>query len=307
MKNNILSIIITAHNIEKLIPKCLDSIEVLINNNYIKNMEILLIDDKSSDQTGELMSEFSKKSNHINYIRTEFKNIGKVRNYAISLCTGKYVTFIDGDDTIPNFNFNCLISLLKNNSPDILLSKIHEVHNKNNLLESSNFNPPVKLTKNNAIKQFLIHKKFQAHLWGKVFKKSLFNEIKIPEISCYEDSYVFPKLLESSNNIYYTNSIIYNYIKRENSLSMVIDSKKSNIMADVIIEMDSVFGKKYRHLVATHAIDHILKNGNFISNKKKLTLFNLIKKVNKISYLLDINIRLSYKRKLFKLLFSRSK
>ncbi|WP_340613787.1 glycosyltransferase family 2 protein [Xenorhabdus thailandensis] len=290
MKTTLISIVVTAHNIEEFIMRCLNSIEKCLAHSDDDNIEILLIDDNSSDNTKKLMSDFSQKSKYFSYIRTEFGNIGKVRNHAIKLCTGKYITFIDGDDIIPSFNFNYLMFFLRYYSPDILLSRIHEVHNESNLLSSSILKPPIKLKKDNAIKYFLVHKKFQAHLWGKIFKKKLFEDIKIPEISCYEDAYVFPKLLNFSKEIYFTDSIIYNYIKRENSLSMTIDSQKINIMADVIIEMDSIFGDKYKNLVATHAIEHILKNGNIISNENKEKLIFLIRKINKFSYLFNPNV-----------------
>ncbi|WP_426576646.1 hypothetical protein ACP179_20130 [Xenorhabdus stockiae] len=104
-----------------------------------------------------------------------------------------------------------------------------------------------------------------------------------------------------SKNIFITNSVLYNYIKRTGSLSNDINPDKANIMADAIIHMKSVFGEKYKNIIITHAIEHLLKKQNLLSYERKFYLKEIIKTVNKISYFLDPNVRFSFKRKILKL------
>ncbi|MCG3472498.1 glycosyltransferase family 2 protein [Xenorhabdus bovienii] len=296
-----LSIIVTAHNLEKLILQCLLSIKNCIEKNTNRDIEVLLVDDCSSDDTSCLMNDFANLHDGYTYIRTEYGNIGKVRNYAINIANGKYITFIDGDDTIPNFSIKNLLCFLKNKEPDLLLSKMHEVRNEKDKIILSNLNKPKIMDKDKAIVEFLLHKKFQAHLWGKFFKKELFKNKTIPPLTCYEDSYIFPELLNDSTKIFYTDSVMYNYIKRENSLSAKIDNVKAEIKVDIINHMNTIFSKrKYYNLIICHAIDLLLKNREVLSIQKQKELKSLIKNTRKIKFLLDRNIRFSFKKKLLK-------
>ncbi|CDG15851.1 glycosyltransferase family 2 protein [Xenorhabdus doucetiae] len=297
----ILSIIVTAHNFEYFISNCLISIKKCIKNYSGHEVEVVLIDDKSIDNTSNIMIEFANSEKEFKYIRTEFGNIGKVRNFAIKNSRGEYITFIDGDDTLPQFDIHKLIDFLMSNKVDILISKINDVNNKSDYVEQSIFSTPTKLTKHKAIQTFLIHKKFQAHLCSKFFNKNLFNNIEIPEVSCYEDALIFPDILIKSENIFITNTVFYNYIKRSDSLSNKITRQKADIMADVILYMNDKFDDRYHNLVASHAIEHLFKNEELLSHEKKIDLKNIIKKTSKISYFLDPKVRLSFKKKLLKL------
>ncbi|MCA6221765.1 glycosyltransferase family 2 protein [Photorhabdus antumapuensis] len=297
---SILSIIVTAHNFEPFISKCLTSIQKCIET-YSNDIEIILIDDKSTDNTSNIMMDFSNLVKSSKYLRTEFGNIGKVRNYAIQNCNGQYITFIDGDDTLPTFDINQVIGFLVSNEVDILISRINDVKKDSDYIDKSIFSSSTKLIQHKAIQEFLIHKKFQAHLCSKFFSRKLFNNLKIPEISCYEDALIFPDLLQRSRNIYIINSVFYNYIKRNDSLSSNITNQKVDIMADIILCMNNKFGDKYQNIVATHAIEHLLKNGDILSSEKKSALKALIKNISKFSFFIDPNVRFSFKKKLLKL------
>ncbi|WP_340611310.1 glycosyltransferase family 2 protein [Xenorhabdus bharatensis] len=298
----ILSIIVTAHNFENFIHNCLISIERCIGVNENREIEIILIDDKSTDKTPEIMMFFKEQgNNNAKYFRTEFGNIGKVRNFSIQNSLGKYITFIDGDDVIPLFDLDMVLDFLVSNEVDILISKINDVYNNSDCIYKSNFILPLKLTQDEAVRAFLKHKKFQAHFCGKFFNRKLFEGIKIPEVICYEDALIFPDILLISKDIFITGSVFYNYIKRSNSLSNDINPDKANIMADVIINMNNVFSDKYKNIIITHAVEHLLKRKNLLSDEKKGYLEGMIKAVNKVSYFLDPNVRFSFKRKILKL------
>ncbi|MEQ1969671.1 glycosyltransferase family 2 protein [Xenorhabdus nematophila] len=270
--NPILSIIVTTHNFEDFITPCLISIKECIKTEYRNDIEVILIDDKSNDKNSSIMIAYKNSEKKFRYFRTEFGNIGKVRNFAIKNSRGQYITFIDGDDTLPTFNIYKVIDFMMLNKADILISKINDVNQDSDYIKKSTFSTPLKLTKHKSIQDFLIHKKFQAHLCSKFFNKDLFNNLSIPEISCYEDALVFPDILIKSNNIFITNSVFYNYIKRSDSLSNKITHYKADIMADVILYMNDKFDDKYHNLITTHAVEHLLKNKNILSNDKILKL-----------------------------------
>lgn len=264
------------------------------------DIEVLLIDDKSSDNTYQVLLSFSQQYSFVKLLKTDFGNIGKVRNYAISNASGEYITFIDGDDVLPTFDLAPLLSLLKTSSPDIILSKMHEA-TPDTLVSLSSFGSPQRWTQDKAITEFLIHKKFQAHFWGKYIKKSILASVKIPEITCYEDALSFPDILNNCDSIYYCDNVLYNYVKRDNSLSAKIDSAKANTMSDVIMYMARVFEPKFNDLTLCHGIDLLSKQKSSLSIENKSLLKNELEKIKILKFISNKNIRFSFKKKLIKL------
>ncbi|NHB90361.1 glycosyltransferase family 2 protein [Photorhabdus tasmaniensis] len=294
-----LSIIVTAHNLEDLIGRCLKSIIECLYKVPYDDYEVLMIDDNSSDLTTTILKMFESENESFHYVKTSFHNIGKVRNYGVNISRGKYITFIDGDDSLAKFNMGKVISLLDDNSPDILLSKMHEVFKPSEEVVKAHIGKPIKLSKNKAIQKFLIHKDFQAHLWGKFLKRDLFYSLRFPEVTCYEDALAFPILLNNCEKIYYIDEKIYNYIKHSGSLSSYIDSDKADLMADAVKCMFDTFGAHFNSLTACHAIDLVNKHKEKLSKEKYDLLVNRLNSLSKIKFYFDPKVRMSFKRKLF--------
>lgn len=92
----LISIIVPIYNIEKYSKKCVDSI---INQTY-KNLEIILVDDGSPDNSGKICDEFSEKDNRVKVIHQKNFDVPAARNNAMDAAQGKYITFVDSDDCI---------------------------------------------------------------------------------------------------------------------------------------------------------------------------------------------------------------
>ncbi|WP_193016662.1 glycosyltransferase family 2 protein [Proteus sp. FME41] len=289
-----LSIIVNIKDLEHVISKCLESIEASLEFYPNSEYEILMIDDNSTDNTPEILKFFERKNLSFKYIRTTFCNLGKARKYAISQCTGDYITFIDGDDFIATVDFSKLAPIL-DKQPDIIITGLNEVFKKDDEVIKTTLEKPLFLNRNQAITHFLIHKKYQAHLCGKFFKSEILKSIDYPEVYCYEDAFAFPDILNNSNNIVYLEGKFYNYIKDDNSLSNNINTKKIDLMADVILKMYQVFPNDFYNLISCHAIEHLLKYNTQLSNHKQLK--NKIEKIKILNFLFDFNIRTSFKKK----------
>ncbi|MCW7549780.1 glycosyltransferase [Photorhabdus sp. APURE] len=296
-----LSVIVVAHNLEKLIGKCLKSIKKCLCKVSSNDYEVLLIDDSSSDSTPSILKEFSEENESFIYIRKEFRNVGKVRKYAVEVSHGEYITFVDGDDFLSDFSMREILDFLAYKKPDIFISGLNEVKKDSDIIERSRLLSSIKLNRDSAIKDFLIHKKFQAHSIGKFFRKELFHGNNFPEVPCYEDSLSFPLFLARCNSIHYTKMKYYNYVKRDGSLSNSINESKVNIMAEVILITDKTFGRKFRNLTACHAIELIYKYGNKLSKEYSDSIYQILKDLSILSFMLDHNVRFSFKKKLLKI------
>ncbi|MQL46650.1 glycosyltransferase [Photorhabdus khanii] len=296
-----LSIIVAAHNLEDLIGRCLESIKNCLCKVSSDDYEVLLIDDSSSDSTPSILKKFSKENESFIYIRKEFRSLGKVKKYAVEVSHGEYITFVDGDDFLSDFSMVEILDFLAYKKPDMLISKLNEVRKESDIIERSKLLSSVELHRDTAIKEFLIHKKFQAHSCGKFFRRELFYGNNFPEVPFYEDALLFPLLLVKCNNIHYTDMKYYNYIKREGSLSNSINEIKVNIMAEVILITDKTFGKKFRNLTACHAIELIYKYGDKLSNEYSNSIYEIINSLSTLRFILDSNVRFSFKRKFMKI------
>ncbi|MDE9428643.1 glycosyltransferase family 2 protein [Xenorhabdus bovienii] len=299
--SKILSIVVAAHNLEKLILRCINSIRNALSDCDPSLYEVLLIDDSSSDSTPSILRKFSEENDSFIYIRKEFKSLGKVKKYSVEVSNGEYITFVDGDDFLSEFSMKEIVDFLMDKRPDMLISPLQEVRNDADIIHKSSLISPVLFDKKTAIKEYLIHKKYQAHSCGKFFRKKLLRGNNFPEVSCYEDALSFPAVLIKCNKVYYTKMKYYNYIKSEGSLSGDINEEKINLMADVVLTADRVFGKEFRMLTVCHAIDIIYKYRNNLSRKSHSLLMGLINSISVLNFMLNTNVRFSFKKKYYKI------
>lgn len=205
-----ISVIVPIYNIEKYLTRMLES---LITQSYT-NLEIILIDDGSSDSSGKICDEYLHKDNRIRVIHKDNEGVSVARNLGIELATGDYIGFVDSDDIIDKDMYKKLYNNMINNDCDI------SVCNYCSFIEKPSFEYHDKLkifNKEEALKDIISDGLITNFLWNKLFKRNLFNDIEFPKGKIYEDMYVMPKLLEKINRLCFDNSKLYGYFIRTNS------------------------------------------------------------------------------------------
>ncbi len=115
MEDKLISIIIPVYNVERYLRECIDSI---IAQTY-KNLEIILVDDGSSDKSGEICDEYSKKDSRIKVIHKKNGGLSDARNVALDITKGDYIGFIDSDDYIEKDMFQILYNLAEEYNAEI--------------------------------------------------------------------------------------------------------------------------------------------------------------------------------------------
>ena len=142
----IISVIIPAYNAEKYISQCIESV---INQSY-KNLEIILIDDGSVDQTGIIADSYSKMDNRIRVVHQENSGVSVSRNTALDICTGKYVMFVDADDWLDRDSVKKLYEEAENTQADIVYGIIINEYN-NRSVSKKVFPRPFRITDKDSI------------------------------------------------------------------------------------------------------------------------------------------------------------
>lgn len=213
-----ISIIVPVYNVEKYIRRCLDSI---LNQTY-KNIEIIIINDGSKDNSKIICEQYSDKYKNIRVFNKLNGGVSSARNLGIDMAMGNYIAFIDPDDYIDTNMINVLYkNIIKYNS-DIAISSVNIIKNGIEYIEDNSNNIKV-FESEEAIRKFY-NEEYpfnQNYLCNKLFKKSLFNDIRLKvNISYQEDTEVMIRLLNNSNNVVYIATPLYFYDLRETSLSM---------------------------------------------------------------------------------------
>ena len=123
--DDLISVIVPVYNVEKYLVQCIDSI---LNQTY-KNLEIILVDDESTDHSGKICDQFSSNENRIKVIHKKNMGLGLARNTGLENANGKYVVFVDSDDYLSNSNIKNLVAGIKKNNSDICIGGVTFVEN----------------------------------------------------------------------------------------------------------------------------------------------------------------------------------
>lgn len=211
--NSKLSIIVPIYNVEKYLSKCIDS---LINQTY-KNLEIILVDDGSTDLSGTIANNYAKKDSRVKVFHKKNGGLADARNYGLLKSTGKYLAFIDSDDWIDTNAYEYSITMMLKNNCDMF------VFNSINCYSDS---APVINNSNNFI---VIENKNLFNRWDiigrgvcdKIFLREYWNDIRFPLGKTSEDIFVIYKLMAKAQKTLLSSNIYYFYRQRHGSITKV--------------------------------------------------------------------------------------
>jgi glycosyltransferase involved in cell wall biosynthesis len=227
--NNKISVVIPVYNVEKYIKECLDSV---INQTY-KNLQIILVDDGSTDNSGEICDEYASKDNRITVIHQENQGAGAAKNSGIELATGEYLSLIDSDDYIELNYYETLLSVMKNYNADVVQCLFYNVFvNKSH---KRNYNFPSPKNRKLRTKQFLFEMLYDwkyAVFWNKLFKTELLKNNRFPFGRKIDDEFFTYKLICNAKSIVNINDSLYNYRMRNSSV--MNEESKSRLIRDRI-------------------------------------------------------------------------
>lgn len=203
-----ISVIVAVYNVENYILKCLNSIK---NQSY-KNLEIIIINDGSSDNSLEICNSFISQNSNLNLklFNQHNKGLSEARNIGFENSTGMYISFIDGDDFINENFFSILYNDLIKNNVDISICNYKKIYSDcQDSSNSKNLKGSI-LTKTKYIEKVLYNQVYTS-AWGKLYKKSAIQDIKFIPRKFFEDMFYTCEWLKKSNNITFNATQLYYY------------------------------------------------------------------------------------------------
>lgn len=213
-KNKIrLSIIVTVYNREKYINRCIDS---LLNQDIPDDQyEIVVVDDGSTDKSGEILDKYSIKNMNVRVFHTKNGGVADARNKGLEEARGTYITYIDSDDYVEE---NCYLSILEfveRNNYDILISDYNKILGDQKVyVEVASFLEEGDITNNEYVLT-------TPAPWNKLMKRELFTKgnIRFPSGIVYEDYATIPLLANEAKTIFYLKKGYVNYFQDNMSIT----------------------------------------------------------------------------------------
>ena len=216
----LISIIIPAYNAEKDLGECLRSIA----GQTYANIEVVLVDDGSTDSTASVGREWEQKDRRIRYIRTENAGVSAARNTGIDMARGEWIGFVDADDCIDPGFVEILIGNAQRYGADISSARF-DVYHKNAYRKrvKHSRNRVMCMSATDAIADVLYQKHLDNSPCNKIYRSELWRDVRFTTGSRYEDLDVFYRVFERADRVAFTPLALYHYRQHSDSYMHMSD------------------------------------------------------------------------------------
>lgn len=212
--NGVISVIVPVYNVEKYLPQCLDSI---LSQNYEK-LEVLLIDDGSTDASGKICDEYLEKDGRIRVIHQKNGGAASAKNAGLRAATGEYLSFVDSDDYLEPDVYGYMVARLEETGAEAAqfsFRDVYRTHTEEHILPSGEGIMEgkeylVRFTKDWSC----------ALLWNKLYRRSIFYGVFFEEGHKIDDEYFTYQGIMRAKRVLLDEKIVYNYRRRASSVML---------------------------------------------------------------------------------------
>lgn len=210
------SIVVPVYNVEDYLKYCVDS---LINQSY-KNIEIILVDDGSTDDSGRICEEYAQEDDRVRVLHIENGGLSNARNTGVNVASAEWVIFIDSDDYYDRRTVEYLVQLQKKYAVDLVATSVIEVRDfqSDDFIGSLTDIDSLKLDRYTALKEMFYGNIVGTHPGGKLYKKEILMKFPFPKGMIYEDLAVSFEHIGACNEIAVGYINLYKYYRRPGSI-----------------------------------------------------------------------------------------
>ena len=246
------SVIVPVYNVEKYIKKCLNSLV----NQTLDEVEIVVVNDGSPDNSQKIIDEYTKKYKNIKSYVKENGGLSDARNYGIKRATGKYISFVDSDDYIRKDMLEKMYNYaIQKNFDVVVCDSINVYSDGTEILIKSNNN-----YSDDDVKNYIISPPMAC---TRLFKKSIFDKIEFKKNIYYEDLEMTPKVVNLTKKIGFVSDGLYYYAQRDGSIMKqnVFNDKLLNIF-DVLKSNKDLLENEFPQEIEYMYITHLLRTAS---------------------------------------------
>lgn len=243
MNNPLITVVIPIYKVERYLSKCVDSV---LGQTY-ENMEIILVDDGSPDRCGQICDEYALKDNRIIVIHQENQGLSGARNSAISISKGEFITFVDSDDYIDRNMIKTMYKQMVEDNADMVVTALESFFEDGTRISNAHGGRIFKLSKEQALDCFLFNDYLTPCACGKLYKSTLWNDIRFPQGKLFEDQFTIYKVIDLCKKVVYMSTPMYHYRKRDGSIGHSNFSERTyDLYSAINEEYKFIYNKYYR-------------------------------------------------------------
>ena len=271
LENSLISLIIPVYNVEEYLDRCINSV---VKQTY-SNLEIILINDGSTDKSGYLCDVWKEKDSRIIVIhKNRNEGLSAARNSGLDRSSGEYIGFVDSDDWIATDMYELLYAMLVENNADISHCSYKKVLSEKNLFSDTDIENKMLLDNFDGMKEFLSFNHFILSVWNKLYKRELISDIRfeVGRMFAEDIHFNFFAFMRAKKTIY-INKPKYYYFQRNNSILSDSFSKKNLdiiYFSDLLVQMTKKYYiKLLPFAIKKDIIENILMIISITKHKKK--------------------------------------
>lgn len=267
MNNSLISVIIPAYNVENYIKDCLNSI---LNQSY-SNIEVIIVDDGSKDNTPGIIDELKQTDNRIKIFHKENGGASSARNLGIENASGKYLMFVDGDDIIEPDSIEILYNRLLDSDSDIsegMFYSFVSIDRKN----ASMFNkrwPSGNIISSKKAFECILQFRMNSSSCGKLYKKDIIDNIYFPVGQTFNEDFHFLSVLYKKDlKICLVRELVYGYRVNPSSVTHIFNERKFELLKYIEELKKQITIEDKRLYKALEVYENVINANLFISMKQ---------------------------------------
>ncbi len=249
-----ISIIVPVYKVEPYLRQCVDSI---LEQTY-RDIEVLLIDDGSPDNCGEICDEYGRKDQRVRVFHTDNRGLSAARNLGLREAQGEYIGFVDSDDWIEPDMYEVLLRRIQETESDITTCAFW--------VDFITFSQTVKIPEANykgtESIEALLDRKISNHVWNKLYHKDLFASTSFPEGCNHEDIATMHRFLNEARVVATSSEPKYHYRQRDDSITKTHTAKNLIAFADAHLDrydylkmkQPGIFSEKHEEILYMTAV-----------------------------------------------------
>ncbi|MBR0447812.1 MAG: glycosyltransferase family 2 protein [Clostridia bacterium] len=310
----LISIIVPVYNVAEYLPRCMDSI---LEQTYT-NLEVILIDDGSTDGSDAICNAYAEKDGRVRVVHQENGGVGRARNAGLAHCTGDYIAFVDSDDYIFPDSIRQLYDRAQADGSDMVIGNCVRTYQDGTQSDPCFALDDAVYTRDEILNRLTGLTAMPVVSWNKLLTRHCMEGVKYPEVCIGEDTRAFPKMLDHCTRISTISTSTYAYFQRGDSLMRSMKSEKAK-SEDVyaLLCIARYLWDNHRYDNATNWYTVAVKNALTIRNHRdRLAKFrqtfnhrsriDLFKRMNPKGKLAWLCLHIPLVNRLFCLLFSKN-
>ena len=227
--DSLVSVIVPVYKVEEYLDRCVESI---INQTY-KNLEIILIDDGSPDLCPQKCDGWAERDSRIKVIHKKNAGVSFARNDGLEAVRGEFLTFVDSDDYLSSDAIEVMLERIERDQSDLVVAQFAKAYpGQTQEVAAYPWISDKVIAQDAAIQMIGVSKSLPVYLWGKLYRSHVLDKIRFPSLTCAEDVYALPEILERCKRVSLVEKVLYFYYQRSTS---IVHSRKTVEIMDSIV------------------------------------------------------------------------